>query len=198
MASYLIKSCDDLLQYVVNPGTNSLTIGNVYYITFTGESLPNCFTVVDESIDPEVDVVNTATQYTDCLDCLQQNNYSFFVQNCDNPDLAGPVNSNQFNEWPVGNTYQLCGPFFDGCLCFSALSATTIVIEPVFTVTGPFSDCFCENSPRSANTEYNICEVCSGETLTIQPPHPVYTDKFGTSVTQLNMITLGGENGLNN
>jgi hypothetical protein len=65
-------------------------------------------------------------------------------------------------------------------------------------VRGPFSDCFCENSPRSANTEYNICEVCSGETITIQPPHPVYTDKFGTSVTQLNMITLGGENGLNN
>ena len=54
----------------------------------------------------------------------------------------------------------------------------------------------------SANTETTICqEVCtgSGTTITTQiiPPHPVWTDGYGTPVTQLNMITLGGPNGLN-
>jgi|LakMenEpi03Aug12_release.lakeMendotaPanAssembly.Ray.scaffolds.fasta_scaffold50397_3 hypothetical protein len=197
MANILLRSCNELTEVVV-ANENFLQLNLAFNLNFTGETPLGCYTVITETTDPITDGIDAYTQYNDCLDCLQQNNYSFFVQNCDDPNLSGPVNSNQFNEWPVGNTYQLCGPFFDGCLCFSALSATTIVIEPVFTVRGPFSDCFCENSPRSANTEYNICEVCSGETITIQPPHPVYTDKFGTSVTQLNMITLGGENGLNN
>ena len=56
--------------------------------------------------------------------------------------------------------------------------------------------------PRSANTEENICiEICdpSGNTVTSVPsPHPVWTDNYGTEVTQLNAITLGGQNGLNN
>jgi hypothetical protein len=31
----------------------------------------------------------------------------------------------------------------------------------------------------------------------VTTPHPVYTDGFGTPVTQLNMVVLGGINGLN-
>jgi hypothetical protein len=56
---------------------------------------------------------------------------------------------------------------------------------------------------RSANTEYNTCVICCdcGSTATtvnsVATPHPVYTDGFGTPVTQLNMVVLGGINGLN-
>ena len=53
----------------------------------------------------------------------------------------------------------------------------------------------------SANTETIICqEVCSGSTtnvVQVTPPHPVYSDLTGGTVTQLNMIVLGGPNGLN-
>jgi len=50
----------------------------------------------------------------------------------------------------------------------------------------------------SANTESVVCIVdCSGNTITVTPPHPVYTNLTGDDVVQLNMITLGGENGLN-
>ena len=54
----------------------------------------------------------------------------------------------------------------------------------------------------SANTENIICQlVCSTgatglETIQIIPPHPVFSDLTGGTVTQLNMIQLGGTNGL--
>jgi hypothetical protein len=55
--------------------------------------------------------------------------------------------------------------------------------------------------PRNAGPETLLCvEICgpSGTTVTqVSPPHPVWTDAYGTAVTQLNMITLGGPDGLN-
>ena len=56
---------------------------------------------------------------------------------------------------------------------------------------------------RSANTENFVCVTCcpcdgsSGSTFSITPPHPVWTDEYGTPVTQMNMIVIGGINGLN-
>jgi hypothetical protein len=49
----------------------------------------------------------------------------------------------------------------------------------------------------SANTDYNVCVECSGNTFTVEVPHPVWTNNQNESVIQLNMVTLGGENGLN-
>lgn len=65
-------------------------------------------------------------------------------------------------------------------------------------------ECYNENTrfPRSGGTEYQICVICcpcgsSGSTITqVSPPHPVWTDGYGTPVTQLGMVTIGG-NGLN-
>lgn len=58
-------------------------------------------------------------------------------------------------------------------------------------------------NPISAGTEVLVCQICtdsSGNTIATQitPPHPTWTDGGGTSVIQLNMIELGGQNGLNN
>lgn len=53
----------------------------------------------------------------------------------------------------------------------------------------------------SANTEVIICQqICttSGTTVaSVIPPHPVWSDLTGGTVTQLNMVVLGGPNGLN-
>jgi hypothetical protein len=55
----------------------------------------------------------------------------------------------------------------------------------------------------SANTESTICVICcdcgaTGSTVTsVSPPHPTYSDLTGGTVVQLNMITIGGPNGLN-
>jgi len=46
---------------------------------------------------------------------------------------------------------------------------------------------------------YELCVPdCSGNTVTLQVPYPVYTNEYGTAVTQLNAVALGGPNGLNN
>lgn len=50
--------------------------------------------------------------------------------------------------------------------------------------------------PISANTEYFACVVCSGETYTVEVPHPVYTNGQFQEITQLNAVLIGG-NGLN-
>jgi len=53
----------------------------------------------------------------------------------------------------------------------------------------------------SANTETFFCqEICtdSGTTVTtVAVPHPVWSDLTGGTVTQLNMVVLGGPDGLN-
>jgi hypothetical protein len=42
------------------------------------------------------------------------------------------------------------------------------------------------------------CRTCSGTTATtITLPHPVYTNGAGRDIYQLDMVVIGGENGLN-
>ena len=206
MANYLIQTCDELISIVVNPGENEITTGNTYYINFTGETNPGCFTVVSESEEPIEEEISSVTGYTDCLECFQENNLGFLVVSCDDPGLSGPVNAIQFNEWPLGQYYQLCPPpdfEFTGCLCFNVTSISNLNNNPYFEVSGPFENCDCQLS-RNSGTESLICEICcdcgaTGSTVNqITPPHPIWTDGYGTQVTQLNMITLGGPNGLNN
>ena len=58
-------------------------------------------------------------------------------------------------------------------------------------------------STLSSNTETTICVICcpctSGETITsVSVPHPTWTDIEGNAVVLLDMVQLGGLNGLNN
>ena len=63
---------------------------------------------------------------------------------------------------------------------------------PLFPSTGPALD------PLSAGTEYNVCVIdCSGNTISITPPHPTWTNEQGHAVVLLDAIVLGGINGLN-
>ena len=55
----------------------------------------------------------------------------------------------------------------------------------------------------SSGTESTICVICcpctTGETITnVVPPNPTWTNTKGDAIVQLNAITLGGPNGLNN
>jgi len=62
-------------------------------------------------------------------------------------------------------------------------------------------DCMIYNVVTYANAAEDVCVVVctSGGTTTVsvEPPHPVWTALDGTEVIQMNAVTLGG-NGLNN
>jgi len=45
---------------------------------------------------------------------------------------------------------------------------------------------------------FNVSGCSDGTYESQDTPHPVYTDGYGTPFTQLNMVVLGGPNGLNN
>jgi hypothetical protein len=50
----------------------------------------------------------------------------------------------------------------------------------------------------SAGTESTVCVIdCSGNTVSIVPPHPVWTNEQEVDVILLDAIALGGMNGLN-
>jgi hypothetical protein len=55
-------------------------------------------------------------------------------------------------------------------------------------------------APLSAGTEVKICVVSDCDPTTkmlIDVPHPTYLNEYGKAVVQLNMVELGGINGLN-
>jgi hypothetical protein len=102
----------------------------------------------------------------------------------------------------TGETYSFSDGLTGETICVTVISGTASpTTYSAMTLYDNCNECIID-IPRSANTEENICiEICdpSGNTVTSVPsPHPVWTDNYGTEVTQLNAITLGGQNGLNN
>jgi hypothetical protein len=101
----------------------------------------------------------------------------------------------------TGQTYSFSNGLTGETICGTVISSTTgATTYSAMTLYDNCNECIID-IPRSANTEYTICEVCfDGTVVTVYnltPPHPVYTDGYGTPVTQLNMVVLGGPNGLN-
>jgi hypothetical protein len=136
-----------------------------------GLTLINCRTLVESYVNVSLDTWSTISGLNSLPSpsvCDAQGNCYVVVNSC-----------------PIDNVYEEFTPtnfYFDCTLCR--------VDNPNFQA-------------RSANTETLVCVTCcpcdgtSGSTFSVIPPHPVWTDGYGTEVTQLNMITLGGINGLN-
>jgi hypothetical protein len=56
-----------------------------------------------------------------------------------------------------------------------------------------------EYPPLSAGTEVQICVVddCTSLRTLLEVPHPTWTTESGEAIVELNMVALGGMNGLN-
>ena len=208
MPNYIINQCLTNDQYIVSAVT--LTLGGS--IRFgEGENL-FCGTVeavTESSITPGYyyDLI----EYRDCCECLVDDgrgtlNFNFII--CGTEDEINIEATNFCFEYGLpttGITYEIqFGSGTPFCATFEGLSE--LGVTNYHYSSGPFSlceDCG-EEPPRSAGTEYEVCEICcdcgsTGSTINlITPPHPVYTDGYGTPVTQLNMVVIGGPNGLNN
>ena len=154
----------------------------------------------------------TTLIYDTCENCNSQGAIGITLLSCDIPYTESFVQITLENYLQILNygSLQNYSVSDQNGNCYTISNVCPIPLNSNgFTPVGFYFNCsICSennpdvNPPRSANTETIICqEVCdlSGGTRTVSvtPPHPVWTDGFGTQVTQLNMVTLGGVNGLN-
>jgi hypothetical protein len=153
--------------------------------------------------------VGTTLRYDSCENCNSQGLIGVTLVNCDTniEDFVSITLDNYLSIYNFGSliNYSVSNENGD---CYTIVNLCPIPLnEPNFTPVEFYfncSICIIDNTiyPRDAGPETLLCvEICgpSGTTVTqISPPHPVWTDGYGTSVTQLNMVTLGGPNGLNN
>jgi len=206
MPNYIINQCLTNDQYIVSAVT--LTLGGS--IRFgEGENL-FCGTVeavTESSITPGYyyDLI----EYRDCCECLVDDgrgtlNFNFII--CGTEDEINIEATNFCFEYGLpttGITYEIqIGSETPFCATFVGLSEEGQT--NYHYVSGPSlscEDCGEEpEPPRSANAAEDVCVVVctSGGTTTVsvEPPHPVWTDNYGTEVIQMNAVTIGG-NGLN-
>lgn len=128
---------------------------------------------------------------------------NYLIRSCNGGLKSYVVNSGE-NTISTGSTYYFTFTGDTLPICAEVISedAGGSINDGVSSIIN-YTDCneCIVDTPRSAGTEYNICEVCTDGTVitvyNLNPPHPVYTDGYGTPVTQLNMVVLGGPNGLN-
>jgi hypothetical protein len=170
-----------------------------------GENL-FCGTVEAVTDAPNLPFYYINAEYSDCCECLATDgretlNFNFIICGTDEEiNIEATEFCSQIGLPITGSTYEIqFGSETPFCATFQGLSEFG---ETYYSfVSGPFllcEDCG-EEPPRSANTENFVCIPDCGFTgsTAVAPPHPVWTDGYGTPVTQLNMVVLGGPNGLN-
>jgi hypothetical protein len=205
MPNYNINQCLTNTQYVVSAST--LTLGETIGF-FIGEDRL-CGTVGEVTSNPITPLSFYDSVYTDCCECLsgitESVNFNFI--RCNTLEEINIEATNFCNDYGVpttGLTYEIqFGSETPFCATFEGLSPTGVT--NYFYVSGPFLDCeLCQTEipTISAGTyDYTVCVICddgSTETaVTVEVPHPSYTNGYGQTVIQTQMVTLGGFNGLN-
>jgi hypothetical protein len=203
MTNYIVNECLTNDEYIFTGVSH--TVGQTIRFVFNEQSY--CGTVGEVTSSPPS--ADFGQLYDDCCECLsgitESLNFNFIICGTELEINIEAFNFCREHGLPItGMTYELqLASYVPFCATFQGLSESGETNYHYSS--GPFS--LCENCgeepPRSAGTEYEVCEICcdcgsTGSTINlITPPHPVYTDGYGTPVTQLNMVTLGGPNGLN-
>jgi len=199
MANYIINECltnDVYILSGVTPGTT---------VEFDISEERFCGTVGSETSSGETLNISFISLRTDCCVCLsgltESLNFKFIrCGTLDEIDIESDDFCTGYGAPTIGMIYEIQ---FDSdtpfCATFTGLTSRGVTNYSY--VSGPFLSCEdCENPPPiSAGTEYNVCVIdCSGNTVSITPPHPTWTNEQGHAVVLLDAIVLGGINGLNN
>jgi hypothetical protein len=175
-----------------------------------------CFEIVEpysgQTSNP-ISFVTSGSSFNTCEQCESGATLGLTLVNC---DTLQPSRFNvTLNEWfeITGFPSQLPNSVVSDIngVCYQVTNSCPIDnVHPSFNPQNFYlNQLFCRvgNRPSilptiSAGTEATICSVCwdgTGYTATIiHPPHPTWTNGSGQAVVQLNAITLGGPNGLNN
>lgn len=209
--NYILIPCDgDVTKnnYVLSSETE-LTSGDTYDISI-GETLIGCFKIGDVTTNPATNLISSGRLSEDCIDCITGNSLYLKFQNCNDGTYYVFTSENYFEVETVVptsgliyfmDTNELTGVCLQFISTVQERNGTELLTDP--TISTIYTTCLECLPPLSAGTSVDICQVCtdsSGTTTAtfIDAPHPTWTDGRGRSVIQLNMIELGGQNGLNN
>ena len=182
------------------------TPNNVYNIALIDPLIGSgCYTYTGSISTPESGItipLQGPGEYLTCLSCIQSSGGNFeFVSCLDNQvfveiDTISILTIPELNQTYFLNTEEGT----NGCFTFlGGYTGGTPGQETLNTSTGPFGDCDECQQENGVNPPYELCVPdCSGNTVSLDMPHPVWTNGYGTPITQLNAVTLGGPDGLNN
>jgi hypothetical protein len=216
--------CQDNSSETINFSGQTIPIGS--YITATDSPPANdiinyCFEITDVSASGTYTA--TTNTFSSCYDCLANNYAVVILSPCDSnypydrpvfdiTDFGYIVQEGIFNlEFTIegGSGTET----YSGCFEFEGLEQLSeddynglptnqqaTLVQIFFSNYTTCDECL---YGFSAGTESTICVVCcpctTGETISsVSAPHPTWTNGQGQAVIQLNAITLGGPNGLNN
>ena len=228
MAINALFCTDNSEQSVDFSGQSILVGSYITVSDFTGGSPEQdiflCAQITDVN-QPGSSFSATSNVYSSCYDCLVQN-YTFVnMVDCLTNSITLPVDITQFGYIPTINTvFNLIidvpsgrnAGRYSGCYYVSTVTQTSEdeyintystelgiinqIVSSNFSLENGCNECL---YGFSAGTESTICVVCcpctTGETISsVSAPHPTWTNGQGQAVIQLNAITLGGPNGLNN
>ena len=168
----------------------------------------DCFTL-SEPYDPSMGqypVFNSITtdSYQTCDECNSSIKIGISITECDGSNQRYVnVSLNDYATMTYDGTYIINLDQYGKC--YQVVSTCPLNGDyPEISIRSFYYNCIecvTDNTrqPRNAGIEVTVCvELCDQSVVSVTPPHPVWTDGFGTEVTQLDMITLGGPNGLNN
>lgn len=209
--NYILIPCDgDVTKnnYVLSSETE-LTIGEIFDI-ISGETALGCFEIGSQTTNPATESLSYDRNYTTCIDCITGNSLYLKFQNCNDGTYYVFESRSYFEtitEVPTSgliyfmDTTELTGVCLQFISTVVERNGAELLTNP--TISTIYTTCLECLPPLSAGTSVDICQVCtdsSGTTTAtfIDAPHPTWTDGRGRSVIQLNMIELGGQNGLNN
>lgn len=205
MPNYKLIPCDgdiNKYDYVISSDTELIS-GDTYSVN-SGETLYGCFTIGAETTNPSTETISLKDNMGTCFDCLTANTIYCIFKYCED-GTEYSILASLLSEVLVYNTIYLFDSSEIKDICLKFVGTTTEpsqneLTDPIISAT--YSTCLDCLPPLSSGTETDICQICvSGGTETatfVNVPHPTWTDAYGRSVIQLNMIELGGQNGLNN
>jgi hypothetical protein len=228
MATINSKYCVDGNSESINFNGNSYSVGTFLTATESPPAIDiinYCFEITDSADEPTGTFTATTNTFNSCYDCLVNNFTIVSLVACDDESITLVFPISAFGYIPIIDQviyaeieFNDRGDFTTYTKCFKVIEVIQVSengyvtdYEPNFSNLNQiiFNNFSIENGCNeclfgfSAGTESTICVVCcpctTGETISsVSAPHPTWTNGQGQAVIQLNAITLGGPNGLNN
>jgi hypothetical protein len=203
--------------YVTTVSSAGLTAGNVVKAMWGSNEyvcvqLDSTVPGTDSSIwyDTKKDSLGNTELYDGCTTCISSSNIVVGLIKCGTNEesfvtislsnyLSIIGNGFTLPNYTIRDQRQNCYTITSVCPQPSSASTESMSVAYFF-----YSCQYCPDQIiTSANTEYNTCVICcecgsTGSTVnSVSTPHPIYTDGYNNPIMQLNMVVLGGPNGLN-